>query len=64
MAELILAILCIVIGVVFAGFALLGLFANAMGGVTNPSAVDLKPAAVCALIAVAGIAGGVTILVF
>ena len=50
MAELILAILCICLGVIAAGLALLSLYANAIGGVTNRAAVNLQPVVICTII--------------
>ena len=64
MAETILAILCILAGVICGGIALLVLWANAMGGVTNASAVNNRPSLVLAILAVAGIGGGIAILIF
>lgn len=64
MAEFILAILCILAGVIAGGLAILGFFANAMGAATNRDAVDLKPVVICAVLAIAGIGGGIAILVF
>lgn len=64
MAEIILAVLCILAGIVFGIGTLLVLWANAMGGVTNAQAVNNSPALIFLLLAVAGIAGGIAILVF
>lgn len=64
MAEFILAILCILAGVVCGLGALLVLWANAMGGVTNASAVNNWPSLVLAILAVAGVGGGIAILIF
>jgi hypothetical protein len=64
MAEIILAVLCILAGIVFGIGTLLVLWANAMGGVTNAQAVNNWPALIFLLLAVAGIAGGIVILVF
>jgi hypothetical protein len=64
MAEIILAVLCILAGIVFGIGTLLVLWANAMGGVTNAQAVNNWPALTFLLLAVAGIAGGIVILVF
>jgi hypothetical protein len=64
MAEIILAVLCILFGIGFAFVALLVLWGNAMGGVTNASAVNNRPAIVFAILAIAGVGGGISILVF
>lgn len=64
MAEIILAILCILAGVICGLGALLALWANAMGGVTNASAVNNKPSLVLAVLAIVGVAGGIAILIF
>ena len=63
MAELILAVLCLIVGVICALLTLLSLYAGALeraatGSSEGGSAVWLF------LIAVAGIGGGVAILVF
>jgi len=63
MAEIILAIVCIVIGVLCILLAVLTLFANAFGGATNRAAVNLWPVLVLAGMAVVGVGGGVAILV-
>lgn len=63
MAEIILGALCLVAGVVCALIALLVLWANAMGGVTNASAVNNKPAAWLVLLAIAGVAGGLFLII-
>lgn len=64
MAEVILAILCILIGLIAAGLALLTAWANAIGGVTNRAAVNLQPVVICTIIALAAIGGGVAMLVW
>lgn len=62
MAEIILGALCLIAGVVCALLALMVLWANAMGGVTNASAVNNRPALVFAILALAGFIGGFTII--
>lgn len=64
MAEIILAILCILAGVACGLGVTIVLWANAMGGVTNSSAVNNWPALVLAILAVAGVGGGIAILIF
>lgn len=64
MAEIILAVLCIAAGLFCWGCSLLVLWANAMGGVTNASAVDNAPAFWIALVGLVGVVGGISILVF
>lgn len=59
MAEIILGALCLITGVVCAFIALVVLAANAIGGATNASAVNTRPAFWLGLLAVAGIGGGV-----
>jgi hypothetical protein len=62
MAEIILGALCLIAGVVCALLALVVLWGNAMGGVTNASAVNNRPALVLAIIALAGVAGGLFLI--
>jgi hypothetical protein len=64
MSEIILAVLCIVAGIIFGLGTVLVLWANAMGAVTNASAVNNWPALIFLLLAIAGIAGGISILLF
>jgi hypothetical protein len=64
MAEIILAVLCILVGLACGLGALLALWANAMGGVTNASAINNWPSLVLAVFAVACLGGGVSILIF
>lgn len=51
MVEIILGLLCIVAGLLAVGFTLLVLGANAIGGATNPSAVNITPAIISAVVA-------------
>jgi hypothetical protein len=62
MAEIILAVLCLIAGAAFALLALLVLWANAMGGVTNAAAVNNAPAFWFAAAAIAAIAGGLFLI--
>lgn len=62
MAEIILAIICIVVGLVGLAATVLVLWANAIGGVTNADAVNLWPALVAFIVAIAAFAGALTIL--
>lgn len=62
MAETILGALCLLAGAVCAFMALLVLWANAMGGVTNASAVNNRPALWFAFLAIAGVAGGIYLI--
>lgn len=64
MAEITLAVLCILFGIGFAFATLLVLWANAMGAVTNAQSVNNWPALVLAILAIAGVGGGISILVF
>lgn len=64
MAEITLAVLCIVAGLLCAALALLSAGANHIGGATNPSMIDHKPTVIFAVLALAGIGGGISILVF
>lgn len=62
MAEIILAALAILAGVICAAFALLSAGANAHVAATNPSMVNHKTTVIFAVLALAGIAGGVFML--
>lgn len=64
MAEIILGVLCILAGLLCALATMLVLWANAMGGVTNASAVDNRPALFFLIFAVISLGGGISILVF
>ena len=64
MSQIILAVLCILAGAIFGIGTLLVLWANAIGGVTNASEVNNWPALVFLILALAGIAGDISILVF
>lgn len=64
MAEVILAVLCILVGLLCAGLAVLTLWANAIGGATNREAVNVTPVIVFAIVALAAIGGGVAMLVW
>jgi hypothetical protein len=61
-AEIVLGLICLALGLICAGLALLALFANAMGGVTNRSAVNLWPVVALAIMAVLGFGAGVGLL--
>ena len=63
MAQTILAVLAILAGAGCLTLTFIFFLGNAMGGATNPSMVDHKPTVICAVLAVAGIAGGIFMLV-
>ena len=62
MAEIILGILCVAVALVAVGFTILVLGANAFGGVTNPSAVNITPAIISAVVAALAIWGAGALL--
>lgn len=64
MAEIILAVICIVVGIVALAAAALVLGANAIGGVTNASAVNITPALLALIVALLAFAGAASILFF
>lgn len=64
MADIILAVLIILAGICCGGVSVIVLWGNAMGGVTNADAVNNWPALVFAILAIAGVGGGISILVF
>jgi len=63
MAEIILAILCFVAGVIASLGAALAFFGNAMGAATNASEVNNWPTLWLALVALAAFGSGISILV-
>lgn len=64
MAEIILAVLCIVVGAVFALLTLLGLWAGGLEQAATGSTNGRAAVIWFAIIALAGIGGGISILVF
>lgn len=62
MAEIILAILCIIVGLACGIGAVIVLWANAIGGVTAAYAVDNWPALFLAIGFLAGIGSGLWLL--
>jgi hypothetical protein len=61
MAETILAVIVIAVGIISGVMAVFIAFANAMGGATNPSAVNFTPALIFATLATACVVGGFAI---
>jgi len=61
MAETILAVIVIAVGIISGVMAIFVVFANAMGGATKPSAVNFTPALIFAALAIACVVGGVAL---
>jgi hypothetical protein len=64
MAEIVLAVLCIVAGLGCALLTLIVAWGSAIGAVTNAAAARNWPILVLALLSIAFLAGGISILVF
>lgn len=64
MAEIILAVICIIVGIGALAVYLLVLWANAMGGVPNASDVKNTPAHIALVVALLAFAGAASILLF
>lgn len=60
MAEIILAVLCIIFGISALGYAALSIFSAGMGNPEDQTA----PVLISLAVAIAGIGGGISILVF
>lgn len=59
MAQSILAVLAILVGLICLAFTLLSAGGNAMGGVTAPDRVDHKPTVISLILAIGFIALGI-----